>query len=395
MDRRIFLVVIDGFGIGEAPDAKKYGDEGSNTFGNLFNIAKMNIPNLERLGLSSIDGLNFDREVKDKVGVYARLQEKSNGKDTTTGHFEMMKIITSNPFPTYPNGFPKEVVEELEKAWGTKVLGNVSASGTQIIKELGKEHIKTKRPIIYTSADSVLQIATHTDVYPLEELYFMCEKARNIMVGKHGVGRVIARPFCTNESGEFERINTARKDYALLPPIPNTMSILKENGIEVLAVGKIEDIFAHQNITKSFPNHTNQESLEVLKDLSKKNFNGMCFVNLVDTDMLYGHRNDIQGYAHAIEEIDKSLPYIMENMTDNDYLIITADHGCDPTTPSTDHSREYVPLLIYSKKMKSSKNLGTILGFDNVGIFIEKCFNISNTQSIIFDEVKGVENESR
>ena len=381
MEKRIFLIVLDGFGVGEAPDAQKYGDEGSNTFLNMHKQVKLDIPWLTKLGLKNIDGINLKFSTEDLIGSYGKLEELSAGKDTTTGHFEMMDIISKNPMPTYPNGFPKEVVEKLEQAFGTKIMFNKAGSGTDIINQCGDEHIRTKRPIVYTSADSVLQIATHTDVYSLNELYAMCEKAREIMSGKHAVGRVIARPFYTNKNGEYERLNGDRKDYALKPPVPNTMQRLYDNGFDVIAVGKIEDIFKGENITKSYANHTNKDSLKILKQLSKQKFNGLCFVNLVDTDMLYGHRNDVKGYAKCVEEVDKILPEIIDNLNSQDYLIITGDHGNDPTTASNDHSREYTPLLIYSKKQKVT-NLGTLKGFNNIGKFIEKIFNITDDSTV-------------
>lgn len=388
MERRIFLVVLDGFGVGAMPDANKYGDEGSNTFLNLEQQRPMNIPYLTSLGLKNIDGINLKTDRLGLIGSYGKLEELSLGKDTTTGHFEMMDIITTSPSPTYPNGFPDEVINALEKAWGVGIIANIAGSGTELIKQFGQEHLDSKKPIVYTSADSVLQVATHTSLYPTNKLYEMCEVARKIMTGKHAVGRVIARPFFTNDKGEFERLNTGRRDYSLMPPKPNTMSKLFDNHYDVIAVGKIEDIFNHQDITQSFVNHTNPESLEVLKQLSKTNFNGLCFVNLVDTDMLYGHRNDIEGYAKAIEKVDEILPYVMQNMNRQDYLIITGDHGCDPTTPSSDHSREYTPLLVYSKEIVEPKNFGTLKGFNNIGKFIEKLFNL-NDESTVFDILKG------
>lgn len=388
MEKRIFLLVIDGFGVGASPDAYKYGDEGSNTFLNLYNKRHLDLPNLTKLGLKDIDGIELKHSHKVE-GVFARMLEKSAGKDTTTGHFEMMGIISKIAMPTYPQGFPKEVIEQLEKAWGVKILGNCVASGTEIVKQLGQEHLDTRMPIVYTSADSVLQVATHTDIYPLEKLYEMCQKAREIMHGEHAVGRVIARPFKTVD-GHFERINTARRDYALSPARPNTMSKLVENGFDVIGVGKIGDIFNHESLTKTYENHTNMESIEVTKTLSKAHFNGLCFVNLVDTDMLYGHRNDIEGYAQSLEATDKALDEILPNLNEHDYLIITGDHGNDPTTPSTDHSREYTPLLMYSKSFKKPLNLGTLEGFDSIGKFIEKVLGL-NTDSKVFDEISAKE----
>ncbi len=388
MDKRIFLIVIDGFGVGASPDASKYGDEGSNTFLNLYNKIPMELPVLTKLGLKNIDGIELSHAQKVE-GVYARLQEKSAGKDTTTGHWEMMGIISKQPMSTYPNGFPAEIVEKLEKAWGTKILGNCTASGTEIVARLGDEHLKTRKPIVYTSADSVLQVATHTDIYPVEKLYEMCQQAREIMQGKHAVGRIIARPFATI-NGKFERINTGRRDYALSPAKPNTMSRLVSQGFDVIGVGKIGDIFNHENLTKVYENHTNQESIEVTKQLSLQSFNGLCFVNLVDTDMLYGHRNDMAGYAKSLEETDKALEFVIPNLNPQDILIVTADHGNDPTTPSTDHSREYTPLLMYSKQFKKPLNLGTLTGFDNIGEYIEKSLGLE-TPSKLYDIIETME----
>lgn len=384
MGKRVFLLVIDGLGVGASPDAYKYGDEGSNTFLNLYNQRYLDLPTLTKLGLKNIDGIELHHS-QNVEGAYARLQEKSAGKDTMTGHFEMMCDISETAMPTYPNGFPNEVIEQLEKAWGKEIIGNCVASGTEIIKQLGQEHLETKKPIVYTSADSVLQIATHTDIYSLNELYNFCEKARKIMSGKHAVGRVIARPFKT-ENGQFVRLNTARRDYALSPAKPNTMSRLVENGYDVIAVGKIGDIFNHESITKTYENHTNTESIEITKTLSTQKFNGLCFVNLVDTDMLYGHRNDIEGYAQSLEQTDKAIEYIISNLNENDFIIITGDHGNDPTTTSTDHSREYTPLLVYSKNLNCSINLGTLNGFDSIGKFVEKLFGL-NANSVIYDAI--------
>ena len=372
MNRKVFVFVLDGFGVGAMPDAKNFGEDdvNSNSFLNVEKIKPYNIPFLTKLGLKNIDG-NCVLPNNKPIGYYGKLKELSIGKDTTTGHFEMMDIVTKVPNPTYPNGFPKDVVEQIEQIFGTKILGNYPASGTEIIKVLGNEHLKTKCPIIYTSADSVLQVACHTYVYSLEKQYDFCNKIRHIMVGKNAVGRVIARPF-TTVNGQFERINTARKDFSLLPPKPNTLSRLNDNGIETIGVGKISDIFAGQNITKSYDNHTNEESLQVSLKLSKEDINGLIFVNLVDTDMVYGHRNDIDGYRQVIEKADVVIEKVANNMNNEDVIIITGDHGCDPTTPSTDHSREYTPFLVYSKSMKNAENLGTLTGFYNVGKTVEE-----------------------
>lgn len=388
MNRKIFLFVLDGFGVGALPDAVKFGEDDalSNSFLNVEKIKPYNIPNLTKLGLKNIDGVCVNNAVKVE-GCYGKLRELSNGKDTTTGHFEMMDIITTMPNPTFPNGFDNFVIGEVKKIFGVEdVLANCVASGTEIIKKFGEEHLKTGYPIIYTSADSVLQVACHTDIYPLSKQYEFCEKIRKIMVNEYAVGRIIARPFKTVD-GEFKRINTARRDYSILPPRPNTLSRLVENGINTIGVGKIYDIFAGQDILKTFDNHTNEESLKVSVELSKSNESGLIFVNLVDTDMVYGHRNDVDGYRQAIEKVDIALGEIINNINDNDIVIITADHGCDPTTDSTDHSREYVPFLVYSKDMKKSKNLGTINGINVVGKFVENILIKNKTIDNALEEI--------
>ena len=369
MKKRVFLFVLDGFGVGASEDAYKFHDEGSNTFENLASKVELNIPTLSKLGLKNIDGLHFAKE-DNILGAYGKMRELSQGKDTTTGHFEMMGIISKQPMPTYPNGFPKEIIDKLEAGFGTKVMGNKVASGTQIIQELGDEHLKTGYPIVYTSADSVLQIATHTDIYPLEKLYELCAKAREIMSGKDAVGRVIARPFY-GTSGNYVRLNDGRRDYSLIPDKNNTMQRLFDNNINVVSVGKISEIFADQAITKKYVNHNNKDSLVATTQIQDELESGFVFINLVDTDMLFGHRNDINGYASSLEQTDKYLAGFIDKMKDDDILMVTGDHGNDPTTPSTDHSREFTPLLIYGKKVKENVNLGILDGFDNVGKFVE------------------------
>lgn len=369
MKKRIFLFVLDGFGVGASEDAYKFHDEGSNTFENLASKVELNIPTLSKLGLKNIDGLHFAKE-DNVLGAYGKMRELSQGKDTTTGHFEMMGIISKQPMPTYPNAFPKEIIDKLEASFGTKVMGNKVASGTQIIQELGDEHLKTGYPIVYTSADSVLQIATHTDIYPLEKLYELCAKAREIMAGKDAVGRVIARPFY-GTSGNYVRNNDGRRDFSLIPDKNNTMQRLFDNNVNVVSVGKISEIFADQAITKKYLNHNNKDALVATTQIQNELESGFVFINLVDTDMLFGHRNDINGYAGSLEQTDKYLAEFIDKMKDDDILMVTGDHGNDPTTPSTDHSREFTPLLIYGKKVRENVNLGVLDGFDNVGKFIE------------------------
>lgn len=370
MGKRVFLFVLDGFGVGASEDANKFGDEGSNTLENVNTQIPLNIPTLKKLGLTSIDGLHFPKESA-ILGAYGKMREQSIGKDTTTGHFEMMGLVTKTPRPTFPNGFPDEVVEKLEQAFGTKILGNVVASGTQIIQDLGEEHLKTGYPIVYTSADSVLQIACHTDIVPLEKLYDYCKKAREIMNGKYEVGRVIARPF-TGTINHFERINEGRRDYSVIPDKNNTMEHLIEAKKDVIAVGKISDIFAGKSISQNYPSHNNKDALNSTQEILNKHFEGLCFINLVDTDMLYGHRNDVSGYAKSLEDTDQFLSKFLPEMKPDDVLMLTGDHGNDPTTPSTDHSREFTPILIYGKNVKQNVNLGILNGFYNIGQLIEE-----------------------
>lgn len=372
MDKRVFLVVLDGFGVGECEDSWKFNDEGSNTFENINKQIPLNLPTLTKLGLKNIDGLHFEKQ-QNVLGAFGKMREKSCGKDTTTGHFEMMGIISTKPMPTFPNGFPLEIINKLEIAFNTKIIGNKVASGTKIIEELGDEHTKTGYPIVYTSADSVLQIACHTDVVPLEKLYDMCAKAREIMSGDYAVGRVIARPF-TTINGKYERLNDARKDFSLVPDKNNTMQKLYDNNINVVSVGKISEIFAEQAITQKYLNHNNFDSIKATLEIEKTLNSGFVFINFVDTDMLFGHRNDVVGYANSLEESDKFVAEFIKHMRPNDILIVTGDHGNDPTTPSTDHSREFTPVVIYGDNIKNGVNLGTLDGFDNIGQFIEQYF---------------------
>lgn len=371
---RVFLIVLDSVGIGALPDAHKYGDEGSNTLGNTAKaVGGMNLPNMDRLGLNRVLAYKGGSN-PEVIGQYGRMAEASAGKDTTTGHWEMMGIILEKAFPTYPDGFPTEILEAFEKAIGTKTLGNKAASGTVIIDELGEEHMKTGYPIVYTSADSVFQIAAHEEIIPIERLYEMCEIARDILVGDHAVGRVIARPF-EGEPGAFKR-TTKRHDYSLKPIESTVLDRLKEKGINTFGIGKIYDIFAGEGISKSFSSGSNPEGMEVMGNLIQdKGWQGLAFVNLVDFDMLYGHRNNPEGYAKALEEFDQWLGTIIPEVSEEELLIITADHGCDPTTESTDHSREYVPLLVYQKGMEA-KNLGTRETFSDIGATIANIFKI-------------------
>jgi phosphopentomutase len=378
MYKRAVIVVLDSVGVGEAPDADIYGDKGSNT---LLHVYQKNdnfkLPNLEKLGITHIDGLEEikNNEVTPK-GSFARGKELSKGKDTTTGHWEISGLLLENPFPTYPDGFPKEVIDEFEKRTGRKTIGNKAASGTVIIEELGPEHLETGALIVYTSADSVFQIAAHEDVLNYEELYEVCEIARDILQGEHGVGRVIARPFA-GEPGSFTRTDK-RKDFSLEPIDKTLLDHLKENSKDVIAIGKIEDIFSGRGITKAIHTKNNLDGIETtLKEL-REDTEGLIFTNLVEFDMIFGHRNDVEGYGNALKEFDDRLPEILDTLKEDDLLIITADHGCDPTTESTDHSREYVPIVFYGKGIKENNNLNTIESFGSIARTILDNFNIEN-----------------
>lgn len=376
MIKRVIFIVLDSVGIGALPDAEKYGDKGANTLGHVaaFNNG-LNLPNMESLGLGNIDGIENINKVDSPIGVYGKLYEASNGKDTVTGHWEMVGVESKIAFPTYPNGFPKDVIEEFEKKTGRKVIGNKPASGTEILVELGEEQLKTGDLIVYTSADSVFQIAANEEIIPLEDLYKYCEIAREMLTGEHSVARVIARPFVGKTKDTFTRTSN-RRDYALLPPHETTLDALKKNGVKVMAVGKIEDIFSGKGITDAIHTKDNMDGVDKTLDYMKSNDSGLIFTNLVDFDMKWGHRNDAAGYGKGLEDFDIRLKEIMDNMTDNDVLFITADHGCDPTMPGTDHSREYVPFLAYGKEIKSGYNLGIKTGFFNIGQTILDIFNI-------------------
>ena len=381
MVNRVILIVLDSAGIGELPDAHLFNDEGSNTVGNIYkNIDGFNLPNLEKLGLLNIEGLkglNLSNKGFEKpLASFGRAAEKSMGKDTTTGHWEMSGIILPQAFPTYSNGFPKEVVKEFEKRTGRKVIGNCVASGTEIIQRLGDEHLNTGAFIVYTSADSVFQIAAHEKVVSLEELYKACEIAREMLQGEHGVGRVIARPFI-GSSGEYKRTEN-RRDFSLLPIKDTMLDYLSEKGFMTYAIGKIEDIFANKGINKAKHTKNNQEGIKATIEAIRENSSGLVFSNLVDFDMLYGHRNDVIGYGNALKHFDSYLEEIMSLLNDDDVLIITADHGCDPTTPSTDHSREYIPILIYGNNIKQNNDLGTLESYACIGKTILDMFNIDN-----------------
>ncbi len=363
MKKRAIIIVLDSVGIGELPDAAEFGDEGSHTLGNIQAQRPMDIPNMLSLGLGNIENSRLPHTDSPR-GAFGRSAERTKAKDTTSGHWEMAGLPMSVPFRTYPNGFPRSVMNEFEMKIHRGTLGNCVASGTVIINELGDEHVRTGKPIVYTSADSVFQIAAHEDVIPLDKLYKMCEIAREMLVGDNLVGRVIARPF-VGSNGSYTRTEN-RRDFALEPIGETILDRLSGRGLDVVGIGKIEDIFAHKGITTVDHTKNNHDGIEATLKYIREGSGDFIFTNLVDTDMLYGHRNDVEGYASALEYFDKQLPRIIEALTDDDLLIITADHGCDPTTPSTDHSREYIPVLVYGKHVKPT-DLGTLETFADLG----------------------------
>ncbi|QNK42128.1 phosphopentomutase [Caproicibacter fermentans] len=375
MGKRIFLIVLDSVGIGAEPDAAEYGDEGSNTLAACATSENFSMPNMQKLGLFNLDGVTCRPGEPEPQAAFARLREVSKGKDTTIGHWEIAGINSPKPLPTYPNGFPPEVIREFEEKTGRRVLCNKPYSGTDVIRDYGKEHVETGALIVYTSADSVFQIAAHESVVPLEELYRDCRIAREILTGKHGVGRVIARPF-VGESPDFTRTSN-RHDFSIQPPKVTMLDQLSENGLSVIAVGKINDIFAGKGIGEAIHTKDNPDGIERTIELTGRDFEGLCFVNLVDFDMLYGHRNDVEGYAKALSYFDRKLPEIIQGLRPDDLLMITADHGCDPITPSTDHSREYIPWVIYGNAVRRGTNLGTLPTFADIGATILDYFGIA------------------
>ncbi len=374
MAKRVILIVMDSFGIGEEPDAEQFGDAGTNTLRSCTKSEYFKAENLAKLGLLKIDGIECARPLPEQditpSGTFARLREKSMGKDTTIGHWEIAGLISEKPLPTYPNGFPADVIEKFEKAVGRKVICNLPYSGTKVINDYGDEHVKTGALIVYTSADSVFQIAAHEDIVPPEKLYEYCRIARDILVGEHGVGRVIARPF-EGTSGNYAR-TTRRHDFSLIPPSDTMLDVLSSNGRDVIGIGKIHDIFAGSGLTEYTYTSGNEDGIAKTIEYMKRDFEGLLFVNLVDYDMLYGHRRDIDGYAKAIAYFDEKLPEIVSLLRDDDILMITADHGCDPGyTKTTDHTREYVPLLCCKAgfapaSSKGETNLGTRPTFSDI-----------------------------
>jgi len=372
---RVILIVLDSVGVGELPDADTYGDSGSNTLGNIARKSKdFKLKNMEALGIGNISEALGLKKSMNPIGSYGRAEEISPGKDTTTGHWEIAGIVLEQPFPTFPNGFPNELVESIEKAIGTKTIGNEVASGTEIIARLGDKHVDTGYPIVYTSADSVFQIAAHEEVISIEKLYEICEKVRKLLKGEYAVGRVIARPFI-GVSGNYKRTPN-RKDYSLKPIKKTMLEVISENGLDVVAVGKIEDIFSGVGITESVHTKNNMEGIDETVKYIQTDRKGLIFTNLVDFDMLYGHRNDVRGYAQALMEFDSRLPEIISAMKDSDVLIITADHGCDPTTDSTDHSREYVPVIVYGKHIKMGADIGIRKGLSDIGATVLDLLNL-------------------
>jgi phosphopentomutase len=380
--RRVIWIVLDSVGIGEMPDAAAYGDAGSDTIGNIARRRGLHLPNLCRLGLGNIKSIEGLPPATEPAGSYGRCALASPGKDTTTGHWEMAGILLEKPFPLYPNGFPREIMDEFERRTGRATLGNKPASGTEIIKELGPEHMRTGSPIVYTSADSVFQVAAHEEVIPLWELYKICETARNILRGTHEVGRVIARPF-VGSPGSFTR-TANRKDYAVPPPRNMLLDVLDEHGVPVYTVGKIFEIFLGRGIRDYSKTKDNADGMARTLEAMSSCDEGLIFVNLVDFDQLYGHRNDIEGYASALEQFDAWLPEFLERQQEGDLAILTADHGCDPTTPSTDHSREYVPLLASGPRVKSGVNLGVRASLSDIGQTVASSFGVRISKGTSF-----------
>ena len=374
---RVAVIVLDGVGAGELPDADLYGDQGSNSLGNTARVVGgLNVPNMEELGLGNITHIKGVPPRSETSGAYGKCAEISKGKDSVTGHWELMGVEVKRPFPTYPNGFPQDVLDEFKQLTGLDVLGNIASSGTEILKELGEEHMRTGKPIVYTSADSVWQIAAHEEVIPIDELYRLCEISRKMLTGDHAVGRVIARPFIGADAESFKRTER-RHDYPLLAPTDTMMDTLIKEGHKVYATGKIDDLFGHRGISETHHSVFNPESIEAMIDFMKEDFTGMLFANLIEFDMTYGHRNDPSGYAQKLEEFDAYIPKIRAVMKPTDICMIVADHGVDPTTESTDHSREYIPLLVFGPGVKNSVNLGIRQTFADVAATIADALSVT------------------
>lgn len=377
MSRKVILIVLDSAGVGQLPDAAAYGDAGADTLGHIMENCAPQIPNLMEMGLGHIDDIHFGSTAKDVTGSYGKMREVSAGKDTTTGHWEIAGVQLTRPFPTFPDGFPKDFLDRFEQAVGRGTIGNKPASGTAILDELGEEHMRTGKLIVYTSADSVFQIAAHEEIVPLAELYHICEIAREMLVGELEVGRVIARPFIGERAGAFKRTG-GRRDYSAVPPT-TMLDLLCGAGKTVYAVGKIEDIFCLRGITKSNHAAGNPACMEAMYAAMQEDFDGLLFVNLVDFDMVYGHRRDVKGYAAALEAFDREIPRIKDMMGEDDLLIITADHGCDPCHTGTDHTREHVPLLIWGRNVKGGVNLGVRDTYADIAATVLDFFGVKST----------------
>lgn len=378
---RVIWMIIDSVGIGEMDDSKDFGDVGVNTLGNIVKSYKdIKIPNLINLGIANIDKIDFLDSIENPIGCFGRCLEVSNGKDTTTGHWEMTGVLVKKPFKTFENGFPKDIIEEFERRTNRKVVGNKPASGTEILDEYGEHQMKTGDVIVYTSADSVFQIAAHEEVIPLDELYKMCEIAREIMMGDNAVARVIARPYIGKKKGEFER-TANRRDYSLNPFEKTVLDYIKESNLDVIAVGKIEDIFNGQGITEAIHTKDNMDGVDQTINYIKKENKGLIFTNLVDFDSKYGHRRDVLGYKNALEEFDKRIPEIIDAMKEDDILIINSDHGNDPTYKGTDHTRESIPVLVYGKNIKNGVNLGIRKNFADIGKTVSDILNIDKLEN--------------
>jgi len=381
---RIVLMVLDSAGIGEMPDAADWGDAGADTLGNILKSRKVNLPNLQRLGLANIRPLQNLEVIENPIGNYGKCTLKSNGKDTTTGHWEMAGIILTKAFPTFPQGFPQRIIDEfVTKTNVPGVLANVPASGTEIIKEFGEEHIRSGKPIVYTSADSVFQIAAHEEIIPIERLYEICEIARKILDGEDKVGRVIARPFLGTNANDFKRTEN-RHDYAVLPPSDNLLPLLKDNGFDVVCIGKIASIYDSLGVTEDLTARNNDQAIDQTINALNAKSRGLIFSNLVDFDMLYGHRRDTEGYAKALEHFDTRLPEILDAMREDDLFIITADHGNDPTFPGSDHTREFALLLVFGRNAKQSVDLGTRESLADIGQTISENFDLKLKDGVSF-----------
>lgn len=387
MIKRTIIIVLDGFGVGEAPDADKYGDNGSNTLVNIYNQVGLNIPNMKKMGLYNIDGINIPDKADTTIGAYGKAMETCDGKNSPVGHWEISGYVKHPGFSTYPNAFPKDMIDEFIKETGCgNVLCNEVGSGTEILKRFGEEHMKTGYPIIYTSADSVFQIEAHEDIIPVPKLYEMCKIARKMLDNpKYNIGTVIARPFVGDKSENFQRTYN-RRDFESNTFGTTMLDIItkSDKDSKVIAIGKIEDLFSGRGITEAIHTSGNAEGIEKTIEYIKKDSKGLIFTNLVDTDMLYGHRNNVKGYAEALEYFDSKLPEIISNLNDDDMLIITADHGNDPTTPSTDHSREYIPILVYGKQIKENVNIGTRLTYADISATILDLYNMEQLTGTSF-----------